>query len=110
MYTDERLNLSKPGKALEESQGFKPDPGNLAVRDYRGLRETSAIGGTVTVLQSKEQERKPLTYSGTHPNSIPVAPTSGAEYRGNFGPGDQSRCSETRGRDGVSPRNARNVG
>jgi len=24
------------GRPSEESQGFKPDPGNLAVRDYRG--------------------------------------------------------------------------
>src|ERR1039457_6504445 len=28
------------GRPTEESRGFKPDPGNLAVRDYRGLRET----------------------------------------------------------------------
>src|SRR6516225_10280480 len=36
-YTDQRLNLSKPWEGLRKTcQGFKPDPGNLAVRDYRG--------------------------------------------------------------------------
>ena len=73
VYTDQRLNLSRPGKLLEESQGFKPDPGNLAVRDYRGASGNVSHGGTVNpVLQSKEQEQKPLTYSGTRPISIPV--------------------------------------
>jgi hypothetical protein len=37
VYTDQRLNLSKPWEGLWKTcQGFKPDPGNLAVRDYRG--------------------------------------------------------------------------
>jgi hypothetical protein len=36
VYTDQRLNLSKLGRPAEESQGFKPDPRNLAVRDYSG--------------------------------------------------------------------------
>jgi hypothetical protein len=36
-YTDQRLNLSKPWEGpRKKCQGFKPDPGNLAVRDYRG--------------------------------------------------------------------------
>ena len=46
-YTDQRLNLSKLGKATAESQGFKPDPGNLAVRDYRGASGNVSHGGTV---------------------------------------------------------------
>ena len=35
-YTDQRLNLSKLGKATAESQGFKPDPGNLHIRICEG--------------------------------------------------------------------------
>ena len=31
----------------KESQGFKPDPGNLAVRDYRGASGNVSHGGTV---------------------------------------------------------------
>jgi len=50
VYTDQRLNLSKLGKAFEESQGFKPDPGNLAVRDYRGASGNVSHGGTVNRL------------------------------------------------------------
>ena len=40
MYTNQRLNLSKPWKGLRMTcQGFKPDPGNLAVRHYRGFEK-----------------------------------------------------------------------
>ena len=56
-YTDQRLNLSKLGKATAESQGFKPDPGNLAVRDYRGA-------------SGKEQPTRPQS-SGVQ---VPVPP------------------------------------
>src|SRR5262245_3694217 len=35
------------GRPSEESQGFKPDPGNLAVRDYRGASGNVSHGGTV---------------------------------------------------------------
>jgi hypothetical protein len=48
-YTDQRLNLSKLWEGpRRKCQGFKPDPGNPAVRDYRGLRETSAMVGMCT--------------------------------------------------------------
>src|SRR5215470_6394657 len=44
-YTDQRLNLSKPWEGIRKKcQGFKPDPGNLAVRDYRYY---GAVGGEV---------------------------------------------------------------
>ena len=37
VYTNQRLNLSKLWEGLRMiCQGFKPDPGNLAVRHYRG--------------------------------------------------------------------------
>ena len=37
--------LLRLGRPTEESQGFKPDPGNLAVRDYRGAYGTVDYGG-----------------------------------------------------------------
>jgi hypothetical protein len=37
VYTDQRLNLSKLWEGpRKKCQGFKLDPGNPAVRDYRG--------------------------------------------------------------------------
>src|SRR5215831_18357399 len=37
VYTNQRLNLSKPWEGLRRTgQGLEPDPGNLAVRDFRG--------------------------------------------------------------------------
>ena len=46
-YTTQRFNLSRSGRATEESRGFKPDPGNLAVRDYRGASGNVSHGETV---------------------------------------------------------------
>ena len=40
--------LSHPGRPTEESRGFKPDPGNLAVRDYRGASGNAAMVGMCT--------------------------------------------------------------
>src|SRR5215831_706744 len=35
VYTNQRLNLSKPWEGLRRTgQGLEPDPGNLAVRDF----------------------------------------------------------------------------
>ena len=46
-YTNQRLNLSKPWKGLRMTcQGFKPDPGNLAVRHYRGASRNIRNGET----------------------------------------------------------------
>src|SRR5262249_8383911 len=37
VYTDQRLNLPNPWEGpRKKCQGFKPDSGNLTVRDYRG--------------------------------------------------------------------------
>jgi hypothetical protein len=48
VYTNQRLNLSKPWKGLRMTcQGFKPDPGNLAVRHYRGASRNVRHGETV---------------------------------------------------------------
>ena len=48
--------LSHPGRPTEESRGFKPDPGNLAVRDYRGASGNVAIGGTVNPTRNRKSE------------------------------------------------------
>ena len=48
VYTNQRLNLSKPWEGLRKTcQGFKPDSGNLTVRDYRGASENVRHGETV---------------------------------------------------------------
>ena len=44
-YTNQRFNLSQMGRPTEESRGFKPDLGNLAVRDYRGASGNIAMVG-----------------------------------------------------------------
>src|SRR6516225_8262125 len=48
VYTNQRLNLSKLWEGLRKTcQGFKPDSGNLTVRDYRGASENVRHGETV---------------------------------------------------------------
>jgi hypothetical protein len=42
-YTSQRFNLSRLGRPTAESQGFKPDLGNPAVRDYRGASGNVAM-------------------------------------------------------------------
>jgi len=45
VYTNQRLNLSKPWEGPRMIyQGFKPDPGNLAVRHYRGAYGNAGYG------------------------------------------------------------------
>jgi hypothetical protein len=47
-YTDQRLNLSKLWEGpRKKCQGFKRDPGNPAVRDYRGASGNDSHGGNV---------------------------------------------------------------
>jgi hypothetical protein len=53
--TNQRLNLSKPWEGLRMiCQGFKPDPGNLAVRDYRGASENVRHGGNVNPPRNRK--------------------------------------------------------
>ena len=60
VYTNQRLNLSKPWEDLRmTSQGFKPGSGNPTVRHYRG-----ALG--------KEQPTRPLS-SGVQVPAPPIA-------------------------------------
>ena len=57
MYTNQRLNLSKLWEGLRKTcQGFKPDPGNLAVRDYRGASGNVRHGGNVNPLRNRKSE------------------------------------------------------
>src|SRR5215469_564365 len=74
-YTDQRLNLSKLWEGpRKKCQGFKPDPGNPAVRDYRGASGNVSHGGNVhPSCNRKSGKRKPPTYSGARPISIPIA-------------------------------------
>jgi hypothetical protein len=74
VYTNQRLNLSKPWEGTRRKcQGLEPDPGNLAVRDFRGASRNVRHGETVNPpCKSKEQDRKPLTYSGARSISIPT--------------------------------------
>ena len=48
VYTNQRLNLSKPWEGTRRTcQGLEPDPGNLAVRDFRGASRNVCHGETV---------------------------------------------------------------
>jgi hypothetical protein len=48
VYTNQRLNLSKPWEGLRMTcQGFKPDSGNLTVRHFRGALGNVRHGETV---------------------------------------------------------------
>ena len=56
VYTDQRLNLSKPWEGpLKKCQGFKPDPGNLAVRDFRGASRNVRHGETVAFAEEVDR-------------------------------------------------------
>jgi len=47
-YTNQRLNLSEPWEGTRRTcQGLEPDPGNLAVRDFRGASRNVRHGETV---------------------------------------------------------------
>jgi hypothetical protein len=74
VYTDQRLNLSKLWEGpWKKCQGFKPDLGNPAVRDYRGASGNVSHGGNVhPSCNRKSGKRKPPTYSGARPISIPI--------------------------------------
>src|SRR6516164_4985776 len=48
VYTNQRLNLPKPWEGTRRTcQGLEPDPGNLAVRDFRGASRNVRHGETV---------------------------------------------------------------
>ena len=48
VYTNQRLNLTEPWEGARRTcQGLEPDPGNLAVRDFRGASRNVRHGETV---------------------------------------------------------------
>ena len=57
VYTNQRLNLSKPWEGPRKiCQGFKPDSGNLTVRHYRGASGNVRHGGNVNPLRNRKSE------------------------------------------------------
>jgi hypothetical protein len=82
VYTNQRLNLSKPWEGSRRTcQGFKPDPGNLAVRHYRGASRNVRHGETVTPSRNRKSgngnpsptARRARSLS--QPALLPVVPT-----------------------------------
>jgi hypothetical protein len=58
VYTTQRLSLSTPWEGpWKIGQGFKPDSGNLTVRDYRGASENVRHGGNVNPPRDQERKR-----------------------------------------------------
>jgi len=54
-YPDQRLNLSKPWEGLwMTGQCLEPDPGNLAVRDFRGASGTVRHGKNVNPSRNRK--------------------------------------------------------
>src|SRR6516225_10018047 len=69
-YPDQRLSLSMPWEGPRKiGQGFKPDPGNLAVRHYRGASRNVRHGETVTppAIGRAGTENPPLPVGRAHP-------------------------------------------
>ena len=55
VYTNQRLSLSTTWEGPRLiCRGFKPDPGNLAVRDYRGASENVRHGETVNPPRNRK--------------------------------------------------------
>src|SRR5262245_36684471 len=55
VHTNQRLSLSKLWEGLRKTcQGFKPDPGNLAVRHFRGASGNVHHGETVTPSRNRK--------------------------------------------------------
>jgi hypothetical protein len=81
VHTNQRLNLSKPWKGLRMiCQGFKPDPGNPAVRHYRGASRNVRHGETVNPSRNRKSGNgNPFTYSGARSISIPTMSSESPE-------------------------------
>jgi len=55
VHTNQRLNLAKPWEGPRKiGQGLKPDPGNLAVRHFRGASGNVHHGETVTPSRNRK--------------------------------------------------------
>ena len=72
-YTDQRLNLSKLWEGpRKKCQGFKPDPGNPAVRDYRGASGNVAMVEMCTRLAIERARTVTLHLQLARRSSIPT--------------------------------------
>ena len=72
-YTDQRLNLSKPWEGSQKKcRGFKPDPGNLAVRHYRGASGNAAMVELCTHLAIERARLVTSHLKLARPISIPT--------------------------------------
>jgi hypothetical protein len=72
-YANQRLNLAEEGKAHRKtSQGFKPDLGNLAVRDYRGASGNAAMVELCTHLAIERARLVTSHLKLARPISIPT--------------------------------------
>ena len=76
------------GRPSEESQGFKPDPGNLAVRDYRGASGNVAMVGLRTQLAIERAGLETPHLKRGAPDFYPSGPQLKANARSGEGPRD----------------------
>ena len=73
VHTTQRLNLSKPWEGPRMiGQCLEPDPGNLAVGDFRGASGNVRHGETVHPFRNRKSGNG-LTYSEARPISIPTS-------------------------------------
>src|SRR5215472_16794254 len=77
--------LQTLGRPTEEMPRFQTGPGNPAVRDYRGASGNVSHGRNVhPSCNRKRGKRKPATYSGACPISIPITAPLGLVRAGLF--------------------------
>jgi len=89
VYTNQRLNLSKPWEGPRKiCQGFKPDSGNLTVRHYRGASGNVRHGGNVNPFRNRKSGTETPHLQRGAPDFYPSGPDSPAEGGGQ--PGDPS--------------------
>ena len=75
VYTNQRLNLSKPWEGPRKiCQGFKPDSGNLTVRHYRGASGNERHGGNVNPFRNRKSETETPHLQRGAPDFYPSDP------------------------------------
>src|SRR5215475_8091689 len=94
--TNQRLSLSKPWEGLRMiCQGLEPDPGDLAVRDFRGASVNVRHGEIVTPSRNRKSGNgNPSPTSEARPISIPTTGASTRCTAGVWGPASKERFSE----------------
>ena len=75
VYTNQRLNLSKPWEGPRKiCQGFKPDSGNLTVRHYRGASGNVRHGGNVNPFRNRKSGTETPHLQRGAPDFYPSGP------------------------------------